>query len=160
MVLAFLLLVSLIVNAGLAVLSGFWGGLAGGTAVAAALSSVVTFFVITALFAAIFKLLPAERLSWSDVILGALITATLFEIGKHLIGLYLGNAAATSSFGAAGALGVLALWIYYSAQIFFLGAEFTRLYAREHGSLRNHPNQGESHEDRKRPAGPEAHLQA
>jgi membrane protein len=132
LVLAFLLLVSLIVNAALAVLAGTWGG----TAVAAALSSVATFFVITALFAAIFKLLPSERLSWSDVVLGALITATLFEIGKHLIGLYLGNAAITSTFGAAGSLGVLALWVYYSAQIFFLGAEFTRLYARRHGSLR------------------------
>jgi membrane protein len=160
LVLAFLLLVSLIVNAGLAVLSGFWRGSAGGPAIAAALSSVLTFFVIAALFAAIFKLLPAERLSWSDVILGALICATLFEIGKHLIGLYLGNAAITSTFGAAGSLGVLALWVYYSAQIFFLGAEFTRLYARGHGSLRHQPNQGESHEDRKRPAGPQAHFQA
>ena len=137
LVLAFLLLVSLIVNAALAVLAGIWNGLPGGTAIASALSSIVTFFVISALFAAIFKLLPAERLDWSDVILGALICATLFEFGKHLIGLYLGNAAITSTFGAAGSLGVLALWVYYSAQIFFLGAEFTRLYARRHGSLRN-----------------------
>jgi membrane protein len=96
----------------------------------------VTLLVITALFAAIFKLLPPVRLGWRDVAMGAVLTASLFEVGKYLIGLYLGNAAITSTFGAAGALGVLALWVYFSAQIFFFGAEFTRLYAHKHGSLR------------------------
>ena len=100
------------------------------------LSSLVTFLVIAGLFAAIYKLLPPVRLSWSDVAIGAGITAALFAIGKYLIGLYLGNAALTSSLGAAGSLGVLALWVYYSSQIFFLGAEFTRLYAQQRGTLR------------------------
>jgi len=101
-----------------------------------ALSSLVSFLAIAVLFAAIYKLLPAVRISWSDVAIGALMTTALFSVGKYLIGLYLGNAAVTSSLGAAGSLGVLALWVYYSSQIFFVGAEFTRLYALHHGSLR------------------------
>lgn len=136
MVLGFLLLVSLAVNAALAALTRYWGTFAGESTLLVAASSLVSFFVIAALFAAIYKMLPAVRLSWSDVAIGALITTALFSIGKYLIGLYLGNAAVTSSLGAAGSLGVLALWVYYSAQIFFGGAEFTRLYALHHGSLR------------------------
>jgi membrane protein len=135
-VLGFLMLVSLAVNAGLAALERYWAGIAGESTLLVIASSLVSFLVIGALFAAIYKLLPAVRLSWSDVAIGALITTALFSVGKYLIGLYLGNAAVTSSFGAAGSLGVLALWVYYSAQIFFLGAEFTRLYALQHGSLR------------------------
>ena len=136
MVLAFLLLVSLAINAALALLSGYLGLTAGGSAAAAALSSLVTFVVITGLFAAIFKLLPPVPLGWADVALGALVTAALFEVGKYFIGLYLGNAAVLSTFGAAGSLVVLALWVYFSAQIFFFGAELTRLYAYRYGSLR------------------------
>jgi membrane protein len=135
LVLAFLLLISLAVNAALALLAKYWMVFAGQSAIGAGLSSLVTFVVITALFAAIYKLLPPVRLSWSDVAMGAGITALLFEAGKYLIGLYLGNASVTSTLGAAGSLGVLALWVYYSAQIFFLGAEFTRLYAQRHGTL-------------------------
>jgi membrane protein len=135
-VLGFLLLVSLAVNAALAALSRYWGSFAGESTLLVAASSLVSFFVIAALFAAIYKLLPPVRLSWADVAIGALITTALFSVGKYLIGLYLGNAAVTSSFGAAGSLAVLALWAYYSAQIFFLGAEFTRLYALHNGSLR------------------------
>jgi len=136
LVLAFLLLVSLFVNAALALMANYWGSGIGASVLATALSSFVTLLVITALFAAIFKLLPPVRLGWGDVAMGAVLTASLFEVGKYLIGLYLGNAAITSTFGAAGALGVLALWVYFSAQIFFFGAEFTRLYARKHGSLK------------------------
>jgi membrane protein len=136
LVLAFLLLISLFVNAALALMANYLGTGIGASVLTTALSSFVTLLVITALFAAIFKLLPPVRLGWRDVAMGAVLTASLFEVGKYLIGLYLGNAAITSTFGAAGALGVLALWVYYSAQIFFLGAEFTRLYARKHGSLR------------------------
>jgi membrane protein len=135
LVLGFLLLVSLAVNAALAAFAHFWSTAAGGSDLAVMLSSCVTFLVITVLFAAIYKLLPPVRLSWSDVVVGSLLTALLFEAGKYFIGLYLGNASVTSAFGAAGSFGVLALWVYYSAQIFFLGAEFTRLYARSHGSL-------------------------
>ena len=136
LVLAFLLLVSLFVNAALALMANYLGTGIGASVLTTALSSFVTLLVITALFAAIFKLLPPVRLGWRDVAMGAVLTASLFEVGKYLIGLYLGNAAITSTFGAAGALGVLALWVYFSAQIFFFGAEFTRLYAHKHGSLR------------------------
>jgi membrane protein len=136
-VLGFLMLVSLAVNAGLAALERYWTHVAGESTLLVIASSLFSFLAIGALFAAIYKLLPAVRLSWSDVVIGALITTALFSVGKYLIGLYLGNAAVTSSFGAAGSLGVLALWVYYSAQIFFFGAEFTRLYALHHGSLRS-----------------------
>ena len=135
LVLGFLMLVSLAVNAALTALERYWVNVAGQSTLLVILASLVSFLVIGALFAAIYKLLPPVRLSWSDVAIGALITTALFSVGKYLIGLYLGNAAVTSSFGAAGSLGVLALWVYYSAQIFFLGAEFTRLYALECGSL-------------------------
>jgi membrane protein len=135
LVLGFLMLVSLAVNAALTALERYWLSLAGQSTLLVIFSSLVSFFVIGVLFAAIYKLLPPVRLSWSDVAIGALMTTALFSVGKYLIGLYLGNAAVTSSFGAAGSLGVLALWVYYSAQIFFLGAEFTRLYALECGSL-------------------------
>ena len=135
LVLGFLMLVSLAVNAALTALERYWVNVAGQSTLLVILASLVSFLVIGALFAAIYKLLPPVRLSWGDVAIGALITTALFSIGKYLIGLYLGNAAVTSSFGAAGSLGVLALWVYYSAQIFFLGAEFTRLYALECGSL-------------------------
>ena len=135
-VLGFLLLVSLAVNAGLAALARYWGNLAGDSTLLVIASSLVSYLVIAALFAAIYKLLPPVRLSWSDVAIGAIITTTLFSVGKHLIGLYLGNAAVTSSFGAAGSLVVVLVWVYFSAQIFFFGAEFTRLYALHYGSLR------------------------
>ena len=136
LVLGFLLLVSLAVNAGLAAFARYWGNVAGQSTLLVAASSLVSFLVIAALFGAIYKLLPAVRLSWGDVAIGALMTTALFSVGKYLIGLYLGNAAVTSSFGAAGSLAVMALWVYYSSQIFFFGAEFTRLYALQHGSLR------------------------
>lgn len=135
LVLGFLMLVSLAVNAALTALERYWVNVAGESTLLVILASLVSFLVIGVLFAAIYKLLPPVRLSWSDVAIGALFTTALFSVGKYLIGLYLGNAAVTSSFGAAGSLGVLALWVYYSAQIFFLGAEFTRLYALECGSL-------------------------
>jgi membrane protein len=93
------------------------------------LSSVIAFGVIACLFAVIYKVLPHARLSWGDVWVGATFTAALFSLGKYAIGLYLGHSGVASSFGAAGSLIALLLWVYYSAQIFFLGAEFTRQYA-------------------------------
>ena len=94
----------------------------------------VSFLVLTGLFAAIYKLLPACRVEWRDVWVGAAVTSALFWIGKLLIALYMAKAAVGSTFGAAGAIVVLIAWVYYSAQVFFLGAEFTRQFALRHGS--------------------------
>ena len=90
----------------------------------------------TLLFAVTFKYLPSRRIPWSDVLLGAFVTAVLFAIGKFLIGLYIGKSAVASDFGAAGTLVVAILWVYYSSQIFFFGAELTRAYSLSHGSRR------------------------
>lgn len=139
--LAFMLLVSLVVNAALAVVDRFWGALWTASwfaPVADAISTAFSFAVVTALFAVIFKMLPNARIAWRDVTMGALITALLFAVGKRLIGLYLGNSAVASSYGAAGSVVALMLWVYYSAQIFFFGAELTRQYALQFGSLRGH----------------------
>ena len=95
--------------------------------------------LLSLLFAAIYKVLPDRHLEWGDVIVGALVTAILFTVGKSLISWYIGSSAVASSFGAAGALIVLLLWVYYSAQIFLLGAEFTKVYANRHGSKRDNP---------------------
>lgn len=143
LVLAFLLLVSLVVSAALALLepvfAHFAGGIGGSSAllvsVLSTLSSGVSFAVIACMFAIIYKTLPEARLSWPDVWIGAAFTAALFNLGKYAIGLYLGNSGVASSFGAAGSLIAVLLWVYYSAQIFFFGAEFTRQYALWFGSL-------------------------
>ncbi|MFN0317180.1 MAG: YihY/virulence factor BrkB family protein [Burkholderiales bacterium] len=135
--LAFLLLVSLVVSAALALLEGYadnvWGGSA---AILAIASSLISFGVIACMFAVIYKTLPEAPLSWHDVWAGAAFTAGLFSLGKYLIGLYLGGSGVASGFGAAGSVIALLLWVYYSAQIFFFGAEFTRQYALWFGSLR------------------------
>jgi membrane protein len=136
LVLAFLLLVSLVLSAALAVLERYAGGIwSSSYEILGILSSVIAFGTIACLFAVIYKVLPDAPLSWSDVWIGAAFTAGLFSLGKYAIGLYLGNGAVASSFGAAGSLIALLLWVYYSAQIFFLGAEFTRQYALGFGSL-------------------------
>lgn len=138
LVLAFLLMVSLVVSAALALLENYWGSVwrdAG--VVLTVLNALVGFAVIAALFAVIFKMLPRVQLSWHDVGIGALGTAALFTLGKYAIGAYIGNSGVASSFGAAGSLIALLLWVYYSAQIFFLGAEFARQYALQRGSLRS-----------------------
>ena len=138
LVLAFLLLISLVVSAALAVLERFAGGIWSSSADALSiLSSSISFTVIACLFAVIYKMLPNVVLSWRDVWIGAVVTAALFSLGKFAIGLYLGNSAVASGFGAAGSVIALLLWVYYSAQIFFLGAEFTRQYALRFGSLQH-----------------------
>jgi membrane protein len=138
LVLAFLLLVSLVISAALAVLERFWGGLWGDASmVLTSIASVVSFAVIACLFAVIYKMLPEIRLSWRDVWIGALGTAGLFVFGKYLIGAYLGNSGITNTYGAAGSILALLLWVYYSSLIFFFGAEFTRQYALWFGSLRD-----------------------
>lgn len=142
LVLGFLLMVSLVVSAALAVLERYFSGLwQTATVVLGWVASAISFLVIATLFAVIYKLLPRIKLSWHDVTIGALGTAAMFTLGKFAIGLYIGNSGVASSFGAAGSLIALLLWVYYSAQIFFLGAEFTRQYAIELGSLRHLPQE-------------------
>jgi membrane protein len=132
-VLGLLLLTSLVVSAAVSYMAGLWLG-ALGAAVAHLLELAASLAIMTLLFSLTFKVLPARRIPWGDVVLGAFITSLLFTIGKFLIGLYIGHSAVASSYGAAGTIVVAILWVYYSAQIFFLGAEFTRAYAHEHGS--------------------------
>jgi membrane protein len=136
--LAFLLLVSLVVSAALAMLERYANAVWGSSVVVlTTASSLVSFGVIPCMFAVIYKTLPDAPLSWRDVWIGAAVTAGLFSLGKYAIGLYLGNSAVASGFGAAGSVIALLLWVYYSAQIFFLGAEFTRRYALWFGSLQH-----------------------
>jgi len=126
----FLLLVSLGVSAVLAALQKSWSGSFAGTGwLLEGLNSLFSFLVVFALFASIYKWLPEERIAWRDVGIGAAITAALFTLGKFLIGLYLGNSQLAAGFGAAGSLVVILVWVYYSSQIFFMGAELTRAYA-------------------------------
>ena len=142
MVLAFLLLISLVVSTLLSLLEHYVGGIWQSSAqLFTIISSLISYGVITSLFAIIYKMLPDAPLSWRDVAIGAIFTAGLFMLGKFFIGLYLGNSAVASSFGAAGSLIALLLWVYYSAQIFFLGAEFTRQYSVCHGSLQRYKQQ-------------------
>ena len=138
LVLACLLLASLVVSAALSMLDSYAGKVMGSfTGVLAATTSLISFGVIACMFAVIYKTLPEAPLTWRDVWVGATFTAVLFSLGKYAIGLYLSNSAVASSFGAAGSLIALLLWVYYSAQIFFLGAEFTRQYALGFGSLQH-----------------------
>jgi membrane protein len=139
----FLLLVSLLVSAALSAVGDFlekrfqlpvtqlhWANI------------LASFLIVTLLFGLIYRLLPDVRLAWRDVLLGALVTSALFGAGKSLIGLYLGHTGATSAYGAAGSLVVLASWVYYSALIFLLGAEFTHAYAQDRRGGRPEPAAG------------------
>jgi membrane protein len=131
----FLLLVSLAVSAFITGLARFIGGLFGEAAVIAhVLDVVVSFGFVTLLFAMIYKFLPDVEIHWKDVWIGAGLTSILFTIGKFLIGFYLGTSGVTSAYGAAGSLITILLWVYYSALIFFFGAEFTQCYAARYGS--------------------------
>ncbi|HET6264242.1 MAG TPA: YihY/virulence factor BrkB family protein [Usitatibacter sp.] len=130
-VVGLLLLISLAVSAAVTYMGTWFGG---NDLLARALELTASLFLSTLLFAMTFKILPARRIPWGDVLLGALVTAVLFGIGKYLIGLYIGKSAVASGFGAAGTLVVVILWVYYSSQIFFVGAELTRAYSLRHGS--------------------------
>jgi len=133
--LGFLLIVSLLVSAALAALGKWWGGwFEGWQLVLQLLNFVISIVVFTALFSLIYKFMPRVRLSWHDVWIGAISTTLLFTAGKYLIGLYLGKAGVSSGFGATGSIALLLAWVYYSAQIFLLGAEFTWIYANNYGS--------------------------
>jgi membrane protein len=126
----FLLLVSLVVSAGISAVGKWLGGLMPGLEAGwQVVNFIVSFGVVTALFAMIYKVLPDVKVAWRDVWLGAAVTAVLFNIGKFAIGLYLGKSSVASSYGAAGSLAVLLLWIYYSSIVLFLGAQFTHVYA-------------------------------
>jgi membrane protein len=128
--LGFLLLISLAVSTAVSALGDYvntW--LPFGKFILSAVNAVISFALISVLFAAIYKVLPDKKLEWRDVIAGAIGTSLLFTVGKSLIGWYIGTSAVASTYGAAGALIVVLLWIYYSSQIFLLGAEFTKAYA-------------------------------
>lgn len=131
----FLLLVSLVISAALAAVDDLlFGSLPGALIIGRVVNFVVSFGVITLLFAMIYKVLPDVEIEWSDVWVGAAVTALLFAIGKFLLGFYLGNQSFGSTYGAAGSILIILLWVYYSAQILLFGAEFTQVYAKRYGS--------------------------
>jgi membrane protein len=138
MCIGFLLMVSLVASAALAALGKWWAPVFGGwAALAQAVNFFFSFVMVTGAFAMIYKIMPRVRVQWRDVWVGAAVTALLFTVGKHLIGLYIGKTGVASGYGAAGSLVVVLVWVYYSAQIFLLGAEFTWVYAHKYGSLRH-----------------------
>lgn len=131
----FLLLVSLVLSAGLAAVGNYFGHLLPNVVIISQLLNfTVSFAVITLLFGMMFKVLPDAKVVWGDVWIGAIITSLLFTIGKFLLGMYLGNGSVGSTYGAAGSFVVFLLWVNYSAQILFFGAEFTQVYANKYGS--------------------------
>ncbi len=136
LVVGFLLLISLVLSTVLAAVGTYFTNLLPGTEFILGLANtLISFIVITAMFALLFKFLPKVKIQWRDVIVGAAMTAFLFSIGRLLLGWYLGRSSTASAYGAAGSFVLILVWIYYSAQIFLFGAEFTQVYARRHGSL-------------------------
>jgi len=132
---SFLLMVSLVVSAALAALGKIWGPrFVDWQATVAVVNFLVSYLLTTTVFAMIYKVMPRARIAWTDVLIGASVTSLLFTIGKSLIGIYIGRSGVTSGFGAAGSLVMAMIWVYYSAQIFLLGAEFTWAYALTFGS--------------------------
>jgi membrane protein len=129
----FLLLVSMLVSTALGAVGRFFGG-DDPTLIWSVINFVISFGVTTLLFALVFKVVPDVKIQWSDVWIGAAATALLFTIGKAALGWYLGRQSTTSAYGAAGSFVALLLWVYYTAQIVFLGAEFTQVYAKTYGS--------------------------
>ena len=128
---------SLIASAAIAALGKWWDAWLGEwEGLAYVLDIVVNFGMLTLVFALVYKMIPRVHVAWHDTWIGAAVTAALFVIGKFLIGLYLGKSSVASAFGAAGSLVVMMVWVYYSAQIFLLGAEFTWVYAHTYGSRR------------------------
>jgi membrane protein len=135
LVVGFLLLVSLLLTAAIAFVGKQFGAMVPGMeALIQLLNAILSLAVITLLFAMMFKILPDANIAWRDVWIGAFITALLFTIGKFALGFYLGRSGVASSYGAAGSLIVLLIWVYYSSQIVFFGAEFAQVYANRFGS--------------------------
>jgi membrane protein len=133
---AFLLMVSLVLSAAISALGKWWSSAFGDWEVLLQIVNLLVGFVLTtAVFAMIYKLMPRVAVRWHDVWLGAATTSVLFTVGRFLIGLYIGKSGIASGFGAAGSVAIIFVWVYYSAQIFLLGAEFTWVYAKTFGSL-------------------------
>jgi len=138
----FLLMVSLVASAALAAIGKWWSPMLGDwTAAASVIEVASSVLLITLAFAMIYKIVPRVRIAWKDVWIGAAVTSLLFTVGKFLIGVYIGRSGVASGFGAAASLVVVLVWVYYSAQIFLLGAEFTWVYAHEFGSCRDLPSE-------------------
>jgi len=153
----FLLLVSLLVSAALTALSSrIERAVVGGPVLLQVINVVVSLAVMTLLFGLIYRLLPDVRLAWRNVWIGAFVTSILFSIGKFLIGLYLGHSTVSSSYGAAGSIVVLLVWVYYSAQIILLGAEFTRVYAEYREGRAPPPNNLARRDITAHPSAPQA----
>lgn len=144
----FLLLVSLVFDAMVAAMGDYLHRFIGGEALLHAIGFIVSFAISVVLFAAIFRMLPDLKIAWRDVWFGAIFTALLFALGKWALGLYLGKAAVGSAYGAAGSLVILLVWVYWSAQILFFGAECTQVYARSFGSLKDDPSKKPKKETR------------
>ena len=145
---AFLLMVSLVMGAGISALGSWWGPAFGGWEfLAHAVTFVVGFALTTGVFAMIYKLMPRVRVEWRDVWIGAAATSLLFNVGRFLIGLYIGKSGIASGFGAAGSLIIVFVWVYYSAQIFLMGAELTWVYARTFGSMKGKVEDESSEKD-------------
>jgi membrane protein len=132
--LGFLLLVSLVISTALDALGRLSRGELLINTVLSCINSLVAFVLVAALFATIYKMLPSAKIAWRDVTVGSLVTAVLFTAGKFAIGLYVGNSAVASAYGAAGSVVLILIWVYYSAQILLFGAEFTRAFAYRYGS--------------------------
>ncbi|MBC7856226.1 MAG: YihY/virulence factor BrkB family protein [Pirellulaceae bacterium] len=131
----FLLLVSLVLSTALSVVAAWWTpeSVPGGTYLWQGIHAVVGFGVVTLLFAFIYRFLPDANIRWSEVWVGSAVTALLFLAGKQILGIYLAQKGVTSSYGAAGSLVLMLIWVYYTAQVFLFGASFTRVYALHHG---------------------------
>lgn len=141
----FLLMLSLAASAALAALTKWWAPVFSDWAVAASIIEFASsYIVVTVIFAMIYKIMPRVRIAWKDVWIGAAATALLFTVGKFLIGVYIGRSGIASGFGAAASLVMVLVWVYYSAQIFLLGAEFTWVYAHTFGSRRDLATQSSS----------------
>ncbi|MBV9964409.1 MAG: YihY/virulence factor BrkB family protein, partial [Alphaproteobacteria bacterium] len=153
MTLGFLLVISLALSAGIAVF-GHWmeSVFPGAKVLMAVVNFVITLVLLSAVFAAIYKFLPDKQIAWRDVAVGAVATALLFTIGKSLIGIYIGSTNVAESYGTAGSLIIILLWIYYSTVIFLLGAEFTRAYAEQFGSHAAEPQAEAAQPGAARPA--------
>jgi len=147
----FLLLITLVFDAAISAMGPMLARYVGGEAVMHVIELVLSFLISTVLFACIFRILPDLKISWHDVWFGAVFTSILFVLGKWGLGVYLGKAAVGSAYGAAGSLVILLVWVYWSAQILFFGAEFTQVYARTFGSLKGDTSKREAREQAKRP---------
>ena len=147
----FLLLITLVFDAAISAMGPWLGRLVGGEALLHVIQLALSFVIAVVLFAAIFRILPDLKIAWKDVWFGAIFTGILFVLGKWALGLYLGKAAVGSAYGAAGSLVILLVWVYWSAQILFLGAEFTQVYARTFGSLKGDTSKRDARAQAKRP---------